>query len=205
MSLAMKKNKSGQPRLFILNFLGILILAAGILAVLLFSSRNKTQVEILEIDSEEGSEVVVDLQGAVEKPGVYQLKADSRINDLLIMAGGLAAEADREWFSKNVNLAQKLSDGIKIYVPFEGEVGKAQDYSGQVAGIASETFGEKININLATSAELETLSGIGPATAKKIIDYRQENGPFTSAEEIMKVPGIGEKTFENIKEKITAW
>lgn len=201
-----KPTDKKQPHLFLLNFLGVFVLTAGILAVLFFSSRNKTEIQILEAEQAQESELVVDLQGAVQHPGIYKLKSDSRMNDLLVAAGGLSEEADREWFSKNINLAQKLSDGIKIYVPFQGETGRvSQGSSGQVAGLASETFGEKININLASSAELERLSGIGPVTAGKIINYRLEFGPFASIEEIMKVPGIGEKTFEKIRNQITVW
>ena len=202
----MEKPKSSdkKPSFFTLNLLGIFLLVSGILAVLILSSRGKTEIEILEADEESGeAEIVVDLQGAVENPGIYRLKKDSRVNDLLIKAQGLSEKADREWLSKNINLAQKLSDGIKIYIPFVGEVGGVQDYQGKPAGLASETLSEMININLAASQELERLPGIGPATAKKIIEFREEYGLFLSPEEITKVPGIGQKTFENMKNQIS--
>lgn len=204
LSVLMKKKAAKQKAsLLFFNLLGVVLLSGGILTVLFLSSRGKTQIEILEDEEQDQQEVVVDLQGAVEKPGVYKLKEDSRINDLLIMAGGLSEKADREYLSKNINLAQRLSDGIKIYIPFQGEVKGVKSYKTGTSGLASETLGEKININLAASKELEQLTGVGPATASKIIDFRQENGFFASIEEIMKVPGIGQKTFEKIKNQIT--
>lgn len=200
----MEKSPKQKFSPFLLNLLGIVLLAGGILTVLFLSSRGKTEIEILETQEEsEETEIVVDLQGAVQRPGIYKLEKESRVNDLLTLAGGLSEKADREWLSKNINLAQKLSDGIKIYIPFAGEVGGPQSYQGEVAGLASENLSEKININMASSKELERLTGIGPATASKIINFRQENGFFASIEEIMKVPGIGQKTFEKIKNQIT--
>lgn len=157
---------------------------------------------------------MVHVAGAVEKPGLYKLKADARINDALLAAGGLAAEADREWFEEYVNLAQKLSDGIKLYVPFRNEVSSSakatedKDKVGIVIGEESifvQDSKGKININTASLSELDSLPGIGPVYAQRIIDYQMGNGSFSSIEEITKVKGIGQDTFEKIKDKITVF
>lgn len=182
----------------LLNYFGLGFLALGIFLVLFISSKKKSSVEIIENPKDEAGEVVVHIEGAVEKPGVYKLKTDSRLNDLLVASGGLSEGADRQWFSKNINLAQKVTDGIKIYIPFASEVVSG----GKVADTASENNYEKININFATSGELETVLDIGPSLAKKIITYREENGLFKTIEDVMQVPGIGPKTFEKIKNKI---
>jgi len=167
--------------------LGLLCLGLGILGAEFWQEKEEG-IEILS--PQENKEIIVDLEGAVAHPGVYKLSLGSRINDLLIKAGGLSAEADRNWVEKNLNLAQKLEDGIKIYIPQKNE-------SGQVAG---GKVG-KINLNTASQSELETLSGIGPSFAKKII----ENRPYQKIEDLLKVSGIGVKKFEQIKDQVTVF
>jgi len=166
-----------------------LVLAGWGLRQLFFPSSPP--VEVIEDSQPEEKLVVVDVQGAVMKPGVYQLPQGSRVQDLLIACGGLASRADRDWVAKNINRAALLRDGAKFYFPFQGEV----------QGAVSE--GGKININQATAKELEQLPGIGPSFAQKIVNYRLQHGGFRSLEEIMLVEGIGEKLFEKIKDKIT--
>ncbi|RKO61011.1 helix-hairpin-helix domain-containing protein [Caldibacillus debilis] len=138
----------------------------------------------------------VDVKGAVKKPGVYTASRSDRVLDLIERAGGFAEDADRE----KINLAQKVADEMVIYVPKIGE--EMPDFSGGTAGTGAnggEGGGaEKVNINTADESLLQTLPGIGPAKAKAIIEYREENGPFRSAEDIKNVSGIGEKTFEKI-------
>jgi competence protein ComEA len=138
----------------------------------------------------------VDVKGAVKKPGVYAASRSDRVLDLIERAGGFAEDADRE----KINLAQKVADEMVIYVPKIGE--EMPDFSGGTAGTGAnggEGGGaEKVNINTADESLLQTLPGIGPAKAKAIIEYREENGPFRSAEDIKNVSGIGEKTFEKI-------
>jgi len=190
---------------------GAAILGAGlILFGVVFSLRNfnfgKNQVEIIEAEESGqlgklGDKVIVHLAGAVEKPGVYELELGARLNDLLSLAGGLSDDADRNWFAKNINLAQKVSDGVKIYIPFQGEAGGGS--SGAVAGI-SESSGS-ININTASQAELESLPKIGPITAKKIIDYRTQHGSFQSVDDLSKISGISSKTVEEIRELVTVF
>lgn len=145
-------------------------------------------------------ELVVDIGGAVAKPGVYYLPASSRVNDLLIAAGGVTNWAQRSFLEKELNRARPLQDGEKIYIPYIGE----QLSSGGKAGVGGgETVAGKININTASVGELETLPGIGFSYASAIVEYREEKGNFSSIEEIKNVSGIGEKTFEKIKDLIS--
>ncbi len=123
--------------------------------------------------------------GAVPRPGVYALPRGSRVKDAIEAAGGFLAEADRE----QLNLAAPLADGEWIEVLTSEE---AQSLGSLL-----------VNINEATAAELEELPGIGPTLAQKIVDYREEHGDFARVEEIMDVPGIGQATFERIRDLIT--
>lgn len=204
-----KKNKTSV----IFGLLGIFLLGIGVLATVIWSSKeNETGIEIISASSASPSLIYIHITGAVEKPGLYQLPADSRVNDALVASGGLSAQADRSWFDKNINLAQKLSDGVKIIIPFKNEVSAesnvANTAKGTVVGAQTSIFTDqqgKINLNTASITELDTLSGIGPAYAQRIIDFRNSNGPFAKIEDIMKVPGIGQKTFDKIKDKITVF
>jgi competence protein ComEA len=145
-------------------------------------------------------ELVVDIGGAVAKPGVYYLPASSRVNDLLIAAGGVTNWAQRSFLEKELNRARLLQDGEKIYIPYIGE----QLSSGGKTGVGGEeTVAGKININTASVGELEALPGIGFTYASAIVEYREEKGNFSSIEEIKNVSGIGEKTFEKIKDLIS--
>jgi len=195
--------------------------------------EQETASEIFR--EKEKIKIVVDIEGAVLSPGVFYLDEDSRVNDAVLKAGGLTEDADTRW----VNLAAKLSDGDKVYIPRKNESsGDLQNSSsGQnsaglqsspgvtnstrpqepVGIITQNTTGGSsvdtnasatnnasglVNINTATSAQLQTLSGVGPVTAQKIIDYRENVGKFLKIEDIMRVSGIGIKTFEGFKDKI---
>jgi competence protein ComEA len=152
------------------------------------------------VDVQSNNEVTIDIAGEVIKPGVYKLKADARVNDALIMAGGLGAKADRDWVEKNLNQAEKLVDGQKIYIPKLGE-NISTTSTNQVLGQSSS--GSKIiKINTATAEQLDQLTGIGPAIAQRIIDYRTKNGGFKNVDELKLVSGIGDKLFEKIKDEI---
>lgn len=146
------------------------------------------------------SEVVVHVDGAVASPGVFSLAEGSRVNDAVLAAGGLDESAD----TSTVNLAAPLSDGAKVHIPTTEELastttGAAEPGGQSGSGTASNGL---VNINTATSAELQTLSGVGEATAQAIIEDRESNGPFTSPEDLMRVSGIGEKKFAKVKEHI---
>lgn len=148
--------------------------------------------------------IVVDVTGAVMAPRVVELPAGSRVNDAIEAAGGLAADAD----ATRINRAAALSDGQQVYVPRVGEdvevavspaspVSPGFSGSGDSGGTPQE--GSLVNINTAGVDELDTLPGVGPSTAQAIIDEREANGPFASAEDIMRVSGIGEKKFEKLE------
>ena len=216
----------------------IIIILIGIILIIAFlyytyaKDENMILSEELEVtnttESTEESEniaeekqetIVVHVSGAVNKEGMIELEENSRISDAIDKAEGLKENAD----TKNINLAFKLEDGMKIYIPTteetaeemaqEGKDDKTQNYITSSGGVVqgekdstTTTSGEqktgKININTATQTELETLPGIGPSTSLKIVNYREENGDFQSIEQIKEVSGIGDAKYENIKDLI---
>lgn len=171
--------------------------------------------------NEETNKIVVHVSGAVNQEGIVELQENSRISDAINIAGGLKENAD----TKHINLAFKLEDGMKIYIPTieetkeqntqiqnQNRIDETSKYVTSSSGVVQEEQtnaqqseqkkNEKININTATQTELETLPGIGPATSLKIINYREENGKFETIEEIKEVSGIGDAKYENIKDLI---
>lgn len=134
------------------------------------------------------------VSGAVHLPDVYALPPGSIVKDALLAAGGATDEADLD----RINLALAVSDGQHVYVPRLGEENPPVEPPSEQSVAA-----DKIDLNAADQATLETLPGIGPAIAQRIIDYRQTHGPFTSIEEIKEVSGIGPATFEQIRDLIT--
>jgi competence protein ComEA len=140
--------------------------------------------------------IVVHVAGAVLRPGVYTVPAGARVGDALAAAGGAASGAD----VNAINLARPLSDGERVWIPRKGETPPPEPGGG--AG-GSGSSGGKVNINTASAAELETLPGIGPALAQRIVDYRTQHGPFRTVRDLMKVTGIGEKKFAAIEEHVT--
>jgi competence protein ComEA len=140
--------------------------------------------------SSDGPIVVVHVLGAVEAPGLYRLSTGSRVIDAVAAAGGFTAAADRA----ALNLARLVADGEQIAVT---EVGQAPP-----PGVASVADGV-VNVNTATAADLETLPRVGPAMAQRIIDWRTTNGPFQSADDLLSVPGIGDKTLDGFREQIS--
>ena len=175
--------------------------------------QNKEN-NVSEDKSEENSteKIIIYIAGAIKKEGVYELEEGSRISDAIEQAEGLKEEAD----ITNINLAYKLEDGMKIRIPTQTENNEkyinkiSEDYITKNSGLETENIiedtskekEEKIDINKATQEELETLSGIGPSTANKIVQYRKDNGNFKSIEDIKNVNGIGESKYNEIKEKI---
>lgn len=147
-------------------------------------------------------QIAVDVIGAVAQPGVYWLERDARVVDLVRAAGGLAPDADRE----QLNMAAAVADGQQLRVPHVGEVAAPSSPPAETTastGGAAETSG-LIDLNRADAAALDTLSGIGPATAAAIIEYREANGPFKRSEDIQNVKGIGPSVYAKIKDQITA-
>ncbi|ATW25366.1 helix-hairpin-helix domain-containing protein [Candidatus Formimonas warabiya] len=149
----------------------------------------------------EPAEVVVYVSGAVQNPGVFNLKEGSRVIDAVNLALPLP-EADLN----RINLAKKLKDQEQVIVPAQGGTGAGESGLQTGSSVSSSSNGEAgqlININTAGAAELDALPGIGPAKAEAIIQYREENGYFTSLEDIQNVSGIGAATFEKLKDRIT--
>lgn len=140
--------------------------------------------------------VFVHVLGAVARPGLYQLVDGARVVDVIAAAGGLAADAD----PAGVNLARFVGDGEQLYVPVLGEE-VAQTEGAGAAAIGGPVG--LININRASQAELELLPQVGPALAKRIIAWRESFGSFTAIEDLMSVTGIGEKTFDGLKDFVT--
>lgn len=148
----------------------------------------------------EKEKIKIHVIGEVQNIGVIELDEGARISDIIEAAGGSTENAD---LSK-VNLAYEVEDGQKVYIPSINDE-RVEQYVTNGSGegiIEEETKKGLVNINTATQTELETLPGIGPSTALKIITYREENGKFQSIEDIKNIPGIGESKFKNIKEFI---
>ena len=142
--------------------------------------------------------IYVDVKGEVHHPGVYQMKAENRVKDLIEAAGGVTPLAD----DQKLNLAQLLEDQMVIVVPKKGEEVNselAQASTSQKKEVGKEG---KVNINTATVEELKTLKGIGEKKAEAIIEYRKKNGSFKNKEELMKVRGIGKKLYESFQERV---
>ncbi len=185
--------------LVILFLLGLILIGIGTFSLLLFRQKEpEIQVITEEAQKEKKKTIFVHLEGAVEKPGIYELPEESRTNDLLIQAGGLSLVADREWVSQNLNLAQKLVDGAKIYIPKIGEV-KSQT-TGAVLGSGNQKSG-KININTASLSQLDSLWGIGEKRAQDII----QNRSYQSLEELVTKAKIPKNIYDKIKEEITLY
>ena len=164
------------------------------------NEKSNKSNEISQSETEDQL-VTVDVKGAVKKPGVYQLQSNSRVHDALEKAGGLTDEADL----KSINQAQKLSDEAVVYVAKVGE--NAVDVTTSAPTSATSGTGQTksalVNLNTATEADFQTISGIGQKRAQDIIAYREANGRFKSVDDLKNVSGIGAKTLEKLKEYVT--
>ncbi|MFT4220258.1 MAG: helix-hairpin-helix domain-containing protein [Microbacterium sp.] len=146
------------------------------------------------VDAADPATVYVHVSGAVRAPGLYRLRDGSRVVDAIAAAGGFTKRAD----DAAVNLARVVADGEQLVVPKRGEA------STPVAGASPPAAGDGlVNLNTATEAELDTLPRIGPAMAQRILQWREANGRFTSVEDLLAVPGIGEKTVESLRPLVT--
>lgn len=157
------------------------------------------------VDVAQEEHLVVDVGGAVLRPGVVELEAGSRVDDAIEAAGGLLDDAD----VSGINRAAPLVDGQKVFVPQVGqnssEQGADAPSSEASAANAADVGGNSnglVSINMATAEELDTLPGVGPSTAAAIVREREANGPFASLEDLMRVSGIGEKKFAKLKDSI---
>ena len=195
-----------------IGILGLILIGYGLIAFLGFSqprdavvfessSSDLNSTSDSSMSAREKSGIVVDVEGSVVKPGVYHVDQAARVLQALVSAGGLSEEADRDWVAKHVNLAARLSDGSKIYIP---RIGEAMGTTGS-NGITNTTgiLGGKdssININTASLDELDSLRGVGKATAQKIIDGR----PYQSVDELLTKKIVSKRVFEQSKDTIVA-
>lgn len=179
-----------------LGSLGLIFLVYGLIS-LGGSLAPATDLEFSSdaIASESASQkgIMVDVEGGVVRPGVYTLSQHARLQDALIAAGGLSQNADRGWVAKNLNLAAKVQDTSKVYVPMVGE-------NTASTAIVGESF-RQTNINTATEQELDRLPGIGATTAQKILGSR----PYATTDELLVKKVVSKKVFDQIKDKITAY
>ena len=167
--------------------LGFIIILAVLISSLGMCSFIKGRSVPEAPDTDTHSRLIVHVAGAVHNPGVFRLPAGSRVQDAIFEAGGGRDDADLH----RLNLAAHIHDGQRIYVPLVITVTENGDQTGL------------INLNTANQRDLETLPGIGPEIAKRIIEYRTKHGPFAAIEEIVNVDRIGPKTLENIKDLVS--
>jgi competence protein ComEA len=150
------------------------------------------------VSDEPDRHIVVHVAGAVHAPRVVHLPEGSRVVDALAAAGGLRVDAATD----GLNLARVLADGEQVYVPTVGEADAVAPGAGGSGGSAWRPDG-RLDLNRATAADLEQLPGIGPVLAARIIDWREQNGPFTSVGQLREVSGIGERTLQRLAELVT--
>jgi competence protein ComEA len=194
---------------FLLQRRRLLLAAAGSLALILLAGRfvlgaGTTTVAPLPPPPPRGAgvtglpaaRVVVDVVGAVRRPGLYRLEQGTRIADAVARAGGATGKADLSM----VNLAAPLADGEQVVVPKRGAAGAAAGAGAAGAGAAATTG--PVHLSTATLEQLDSLPGIGPVTAQKILDYRTKHGAFTSVDELDAVPGIGPSRMDQLQDLV---
>lgn len=198
-SLPVKLNKYKIP--LILCLVGVVLIVGGLFSSNLLSTPISNTAKETSLPKKSvvtaqsiNPEIKVDLSGAVKNPGVYSLPQDSRIEDVIKLSQGFLASASAEFINKTLNLSQKLSDGQKIYIPFEGEAFQLQT---QVAGI-STSQNSKIGINSASASDLDKLPSVGPATSQKIITNR----PYQTLEDLLNKKVISKSVYSKIKDLI---
>ena len=202
------------------SFVALLLIAAAIFGGTIYGSSTSDEMTRLdktvksddraaaEDNDSESKTIFVYVTGGVNKPGMVELASDKalRVADAVEACGGLLPTADVD----NINMAETISDGQHIRIPEKIVEQPAQSQSNDTTANNSSNSGSSkvadsggiVNINTATSEELQTLQGIGPKMAGRIIEYRQNNGDFKSIEDIQNVRGIGEKTFERLKSRL---
>lgn len=215
----MEENISPENRIFeVLKRNTLIVVLIGVGSVLsaigliqYFTSNSDRGVEFVagaESKSQQvagevtTTQITVDVEGEVKIPGVYRLSKEARIKDALDAAGGLSSNADKEYISKKLNLAQKVTDGGKIYIPATGEgapVKTGQTTDAFVSALVSEPQNSLIDINSASESQLDTLPKVGPVTAQKIIGNR----PYASIEDLVSKKIVTQKTLDQIKDRIT--
>ncbi len=185
---------------------GLILLSIGLMQMLgnqnsQANSDFKPAAEVAGAATSSGSfaKIKVDVEGEVLHPGVYDLDLNSRVQDALIAAGGLSSTADRNYVNRTINLAQKIADGAKIYIPKIGEAAVSNSAAGSAVTTSVSNTSGPISINSATAQELDSLPSIGPVTAQKIIDNR----PYNTIDDLVAKKAVGKATFEKIKDLIS--
>ena len=163
------------------------------------ASRSGPPGDGIAVERQSSGRVTVHVAGEVRRPGVYRLRDGARVQSAVRAAGGATSRGDLD----GLNLASKAQDGRQIVVPRRGPVDAPAPSSGGAAGAAPGGAPDQpIDLNTATLEQLDTLDGVGPATAQKILEYREEKGGFGSVEELGQVPGIGEKRMATLRERV---
>lgn len=174
----------------------------------LYFIEETSEEYLTSVDIPQSEELIIyiDIKGAVNRPGLYQLSEGSRMVDAIEAAGGLTTEAD----DRTINLAEKLLDQQKIIVYTESEMAEQLMQEDRDNLLGRDVYPsnpsdatQKININIATIDELQALPNIGPKKAQAIIEYRQTNGSFQTIDQIKEIKGIGEKTYEELAHLIS--
>lgn len=184
-----------EKSLVVFVILGVLVVAVGLFRGILGS--RQVQIEYLKADSTSKIEekIVVDIEGAVNRPGVYELPKNSRLKDLLVLAGGYSEKTDRVYCEKTLNLASLLKDGQKVYVPFLSDTPKVLGYTEPKSSTGV------ININTASEKELDTLWGIGDARIANIV----KNRPYESIDELVSKKILTKQILEKNKDMIVVY
>ncbi len=188
--------------------LGLILVGGGILLFKKDLNFSGTKVEILQTSDTKnsGGEITAEISGAVINPGVYKLVDGSRIDDLLIVSGGFSADADRVWCDKYLNRAAKITDGQKVFVP---SINEHSDVLSAKTGAVDQSVSSTnltdsnslININTGSITDLDSLPGIGPVYAQKIIDHR----PYSKPEDLVSGGALTQTLYEKIKNLITVY
>ncbi|MGM0602119.1 MAG: helix-hairpin-helix domain-containing protein [Bacillota bacterium] len=161
--------------------------------------NSNLKLESSSAVEEESEKIIIYITGEIKNPGVYQIAPDDRLITAVELAGGFTENADKE----KINLASPLIDGEKIEIPRKKSQREIEFIEQLKQSESKDSSGSKININRAEQKDLEKITGIGPGKAKNIIDYRKNNGYFSSLDELIDVSGIGEKTLEKMKDEIS--
>ena len=176
-----------------------MLVALGITVAVGIVRSGSSAPEIVPLDDPTGGiaagALYVHVSGAVVRPGLYRLEGAARLVDAVAAAGGFTDEAD----DAGVNLARPVSDGEQIVVPVRGVVPPGSVGGAGETGASSPGTGGRVNLNTATAADLDTLPRVGPAIAQRIIEWRTANGRFTAVDDLLSVPGIGEKMLEALR------
>ena len=194
----------------LLGFLSLVAISISII-LLVKSTRTETPIQFSRSDEQTetstlGSQsanfkaILVDIEGAVLRPGIVSLPGGSRVEDAIVAAGGLAGNADEQYIAQNINRALKVADGMKIYIPEAGEDPTSHNLGTIVAtpGSSSQN-GAFVSVNLASKDLLDSLPGVGPVTAQKIIDNR----PYRTLEDLVAKKAIGPALFDKLKNMLS--